>query len=255
MNNTASIEKIGIEINKFNEIGWDDNLKSYYFKYDAKEFNRYEKGESKEWTIYADIPRIRREKINGYWDYESVNPNDLLIKLFSDYGIEKNKDIKQQIKNKENKNELGEKEFDGKKRNFYKSLIYILNLILQVRNSFSEKDKDGNEKNYIDFIASPVYPFFATEATDKNRKKLSTAKFDAFEKKFLSNSKDKEKIKKEFNGDANGALNIARKGIIILDRIKKWRKENEELKKEGEKEKFYPDLFISYSDWDKFVQK
>lgn len=253
ISNSVSIEKIKNEIDKFQEIGWDEKLQSYYFKYDAKKFNKQEKEESKEWTIYANVPRIRREKENGYWICKPINLNEMLLQLFSAYGIEKNKDIKKQIKGKESKNELGEKEFDGKKRNFYKSLIYILNLILQVRNSFSE-DENGKE-NYIDFIASPVYPFFATEAINKKGEKLSKANFDAFEKMFLRNTKDKEKIKKEFNGDANGALNIARKGIIILDKISKWHDKNEKLKKEGEKEKFYPDLFISYSEWDEATAK
>ncbi len=246
VSNSSSIEKTRSEINKFIEIGWDNDLKSYYFKYDAKEFNKNGKGESKEWVIYANVPRIRKEKENGYWVCKSVNPNTMLSELFSIYGIEKNNKIKQQIKDKESKNELGEKEFDGKKRNFYKSLVYILNLILQVRNSFSEAD--NGKENYIDFISSPVFPFFATKS------KYSKANFDAFEKMFLSNIKDREKIKSEFNGDANGAFNIARKGIVILNKIAKWRKENEKLKKESKKEKFYPDLYISYLEWDKFVQ-
>lgn len=255
ISNSASIEKIKIEMEKFSEISWDEKIQSYYFKYDANKFNKNGKGKSREWIIYADVPRIRREKVSGYWDYKAVKPNEMLKDLFEVYDFDLKSDIKKQIEDKEKENELGEKEFDGKRRNFYKSFIFILNLILQVRNSFSEKDSEGNEINYIDFIASPVYPFFATEAIDKNREKLSAANFDVFEEKFLSSSADKEKIKKEFNGDANGAFNIARKGIIILNKISAWHKENEKLIKGGKKEKFYPDLFIPYSEWDKFVQR
>jgi CRISPR-associated protein Cpf1 len=255
ISNSASIEKIKNEMKKFDEISWDEKLQSYYFKYDAREFNKNGKGESRDWIIYAKTPRIRREKENGYWNYNYVNPNDMMESLLKSFDFDLKSNIKKQIEDKEKKNELGEREFDGRRRNFYKSLVYILNLILQVRNSFSEKDSDGNEKNYIDFIASPVAPFFSTEAIDKNEKILSTANFNVFEEKFLSGSADKEKIKKEFNGDANGALNIARKGIIILNRISEWQRENEKLKEQNQKEKFFPDLFISYSDWDKFVQK
>jgi len=170
----------------------------------------------------------------------------MLKKLFETYGFDLDGDIKEQIKNKENKNELGEKKFDGKRRNFYKSFIFIFNLILQIRNSFSES-RNGKE-TYIDFIASPVKPFFTTENG------YSKANFETFEEKFLGRAKNREKIKKEFNGDANGAFNIARKGIIILDKIKKWREENEKLKKKGKEEKFYPDLYIPNLEWDEFVQ-
>lgn len=248
ISNSSSVDKIIAEVEKFDEIGWNDERQSYYFKYDAKNFNRQGKGESKEWIIYANIPRIRKEKENGYWICKSVNPNEMLSELFGAYGLEKNRSIKDQIKERGAKGDLGVKEFDGKKRDFFKSLVYILNLILQVRNSFSVKNKDGEEV-YTDFIASPVEPFFTTESKD------SEPNFDIFEKMFLGKAENKEQIKKEFNGDANGALNIARKGIVILERIVRWREENEKLKKKGEKEKFFPDLFISYYDWDKFVQK
>jgi len=52
--------------------------------------------------------------------------------------------------------------------------------------------------------------------------------------------KEKEEFIKNFDSDGVGAYNIARKGIIILDRIK----QNPEK----------PDLYISRRDWDKFVQ-
>jgi hypothetical protein len=44
-----------------------------------------------------------------------------------------------------------------------------------------------------------------------------------------------------FNGDSNGAYNIARKGIILLDRI------SEGVEK--------PNLFIADKDWDDFVSE
>ena len=242
ISNSSSIEKIKGEINKFDEIGWDNKLGSYYFRYDAKKFNKYENGKSKEWTIYADVPRIRREKENGHWSYKNVNPNEMLKKLFETYGFDLGGDIKEQIKNKENKNELGEKKFDGKRRNFYKSFIFIFNLILQIRNSFSESKNE--KETYTDFIASPVKPFFATENG------YSKANFETFEKKFLGKAKNREKIKKEFNGDANGAFNIARKGIMILEKIKQYKETNGSLDKMG-----WGDLVIGIEEWDKFTQQ
>jgi len=166
----------------------------------------------------------------------------MLKKLFETYGFDLGGDIKEQIKYKENKNELGEKEFDGKRRNFYKSFIFIFNLILQIRNSFSESKNE--KETYTDFIASPVKPFFATENG------YSKANFETFEKKFLGKAKNREKIKKEFNGDANGAFNIARKGIMILEKIKQYKETNGSLDKMG-----WGDLVIGIEEWDKFTQQ
>lgn len=54
----------------------------------------------------------------------------------------------------------------------------------------------------------------------------------------------------EFNGDANGAYNIARKGIIVLDKLKNYKKNNSSLEKLT-----WGDLFIDIDEWDKFTQR
>ncbi|MDD5770392.1 MAG: type V CRISPR-associated protein Cas12a/Cpf1, partial [Candidatus Gracilibacteria bacterium] len=87
---------------------------------------------------------------------------------------------------------------------FYKSLTYYFNLLLQLRNSDS--------KNNIDYIICPSCNFHSK---------------DGFQDL-------------PYNADANGAYNIAKKGIIILDRIK----ENFEK----------PDLYVSDIDWGNFTQ-
>lgn len=88
---------------------------------------------------------------------------------------------------------------------FYKSLTYYFNLILQLRNSDS--------KNDIDYITCP--------ACDYHSKNW----FQGL----------------NYNADANWAYNIARKWIIMLERIK------------SNVEK--PDLYISDIVWDNFTQK
>lgn len=88
---------------------------------------------------------------------------------------------------------------------FYKSLTYYFNLLLQLRNSDS--------KNNIDYIICPSCNFHS--------------------KNWLQDL--------NYNADANGAYNIARKWIIILNRI------------ENDFEK--PDLYVSDIDWDNFTQK
>ena len=52
------------------------------------------------------------------------------------------------------------------------------------------------------------------------------------------------------NGDENGAYNIARKGIMALEKIKQYKKQNGGLDKMN-----WGDLFIGIEEWDKFTQK
>ena len=50
-----------------------------------------------------------------------------------------------------------------------------------------------------------------------------------------------------FNGDANGAYNIARKGIMVLEKISQYKQTNNGLDKMT-----WGDLFIDIEEWDKF---
>lgn len=249
ISNSAPYKKIKEAIEKFDDIGWDEQEQSYYFRYNPAKFanEKDKKGiysPKDGWTIYAKAPRIRREKgKNGYWEYEKIDLNEKFVELFKIWNFTDNqKEIRRQILTKDEVGELkGEKTFDGKSRSFYHSFIYLFNLVLQLRNSFSLqiKIKDGKAcetELSIDFIASPVKPFFSTEAIGKNSKILSLSNFSKFENKFIGLADDKQKFIKEFNGDANGAYNIARKGIIILERINK----------NSDK----PDLFIGKTQWD-----
>jgi hypothetical protein len=241
VSNSAPIEKIKVAINNFEEIGWDDVVQSYFFNYDTKNFSNGNDIQSKKWKIYAKVPRIKREKVNGYWQYNDVDPNDMLEKLFRLYEFKNlRSNMLEQIHAKETNGELrGERDFDNKPRNFYQSLVYILNLILQLRNSTSKQIKLNEKEDVyetgedVDFIASPAYPFFTTLSSKSN------SNLAGFENRFTGLNHDQEQ--KKFNGDANGAYNIARKGIIILERITK----------NSDK----PNLYISNEDWDKFVSQ
>lgn len=97
------------------------------------------------------------------------------------------------------------------KKDFFEGLLHLLKLTLQMRNSKTGKD--------IDYMQSPV--------ADKN---------GVFYNSNTCGSSLPE------NADANGAYNIARKGLMIIDRIKK----SEDLKK--------IDLKISNKEWLKFAQ-
>lgn len=97
------------------------------------------------------------------------------------------------------------------KKDFFEGLLHLLKLTLQMRNS-----KTGTD---IDYMQSPV--------ADENGA-------------FYNSDECGESLPE--NADANGAYNIARKGLMIIDKIKK----SEDLKK--------IDLKISNKEWLSFAQ-
>lgn len=256
ISNSASKEKILGAIERFHKVGWSEAEQSYFFTYNPVDFADTKNKKNildKEYTIYAKMPRIRREKDeNGYWQHSVIDLNKKFRELFELWGFERPdaEDLRDEILRKETDGELaGKRQFDGKERSFYQTFIYLFNLVLNIRNSFSEQwktetDEHGNlraEKintSDVDFIASPVKPFFSTYAEYKGRV-LSPQNFAEFDEKIKA--EDADRIRHEFNGDANGAYNIARKGIIILKNISK--------------KPDRPDLFISNKDWDKHTQE
>ncbi|MFH1175306.1 MAG: type V CRISPR-associated protein Cas12a/Cpf1 [bacterium] len=254
ISNSASQKTISEAIDKFKDIGWDDKEQSYHFVYNPIDFvdEKYKKNTlPKEYKVYAKVPRIRREKDGkGYWQYQLVSINEKLGELFEIWNFKNIKgNILKQIKEMNNSGLLkGDKYFDGKIKNFYHAFIYWFNLILQLRNSYSEQwvteEVDGNIVvrkigENVDFIASPVKPFFSTLSLNAKGVELSPNNFAGFGEKIIG--EERNRIIEEFNGDANGAYNIARKGLMIIEKIK------------NNYEK--PDLFISKTEWDKFVQK
>jgi len=99
---------------------------------------------------------------------------------------------------------------DNDNASFWENLINLFRLILEIRNT--------DNKTGEDYIECPHCHFHS----DKG--------FQGY----------------KWNGDANGAYNIARKGLIILKKIKDA-KEPEKLK--------FGDLVVNLDEWDKFVQK
>ncbi len=258
VSNSASQKKIKETIEKFDAIGWGEEEQSYFFTYNPKNFveERYKNivySPQKGWTVYAKVPRIRREKDEkGYWQYTPIDVNEKFGELFRLWEFEDPQaaDLHDEICRKIQDGELEEKYvIDGRERSFYHAFIYLFNIVMQIRNSFSEKwesyeDERGETRiksvgEDIDFIASPVRPFFSTYAKSEKYGNLSPLNLANFRNKIIG--PEGERIIKEFNGDANGAYNIARKGKLILDAI---------TTRPGN-----PDIYISEYDWDKFVQK
>ena len=158
---------------------------------------------NKEWKLYAykDIERYR-------WNPKTRNPDkfdvfDLFETLFVKY-TDRSRSLNSQI-------------LDDKENFSWKSLIFYWNLLNEIRYT----DKDDN-----DVIQSPVW-------SDKINGFFDTRKLERI-------GENGEHSRYPTNGDANGAFNIARKGLILVDRIKKMDKK--------------PDLFISKPDWDNWLE-
>jgi len=239
------------------KIGWDKKEKSYYFIYNQKDFNSLI---DKEWIIYSKVPRVRREynKKSGKWDYKLIKPenlNQLFKELFEKWNFKNIKSNNLKFEILQRKEELAKNRhiIDDKEVNFFQRFIYLFNLLLQIRNTISlnfEFDSYSRRLKQIDygvdFIASPVKPFFTTAGIIYLGKESNENKIEKDQKKILvgKNFADFEKLFKNcssdgFDSDGVGAYNIARKGIMVLERIK----ENPDR----------PDLYISKEDWDKFV--
>jgi hypothetical protein len=100
------------------------------------------------------------------------------------------------------------------KRNkeFYEKLLFALFLLTETRQSISATD--------VDYIHCPECGFDSRQGFQG----------------------------KQFNSDANGAYNIARKGIMLFEKMKQYKKK-ESLEKMG-----WGDMAISIKEWDKHTQ-
>lgn len=171
----------------FVSIGFDTSKQAYYLQ-------------DKKRRLRSNVERRRWAK-NAHWKWieKQYNPTEELDKRCTKYAITKNSDILSQLHSQESVW-------------CFQTLIWIIDLIMQIRNSDAEKN---------DFIVSCV--------EDKNGNK-----FDSREYYKLTDQEKANNISKPTSWDANWAYNIARKWIIMVWKIKKWEKS----------------LFVSDSEWD-----
>lgn len=196
----------------FDDFGFDGE--DYFFKYT-------EKNVGKVWCMYSgykgnSLPRFRNKKSVEHdfniWIPEAVDIVSLLNKLFE--GFDKKVSFKVQIENG-----LKLKKIGGRNETAWQTLRFIISLIQQIRNS-------GNNKKDDNFLYSPV--------RDSNGLHFDTR-----------NAVNNGNLKLIVDADANGAYNIARKGLIMDAHIKYFRankKSDSEL-----------NLFVSDKEWDMWL--
>lgn len=177
----TSIEKAKDFFAKFKDIKF--NTFKNYFEFivdDYAKFNPKAEGTRLDWTICTNGKRIqtfKNKEKNNQWDNKEIVLVNEFIKLFEQYKIDYKSNLKNQV--------LGQTE-----KSFFKELLYLFRLTLQMRNSITGKETD--------YLISPV--------ADKNGK--------------FFDSRD-NKVNFPSNADANGAYNIARKGLWAIEQIKK----------------------------------
>jgi len=203
-------------ISQFSSILYNTEKNRFEFTYDVKKFQTLKEWpKNTVWTICSSVERFRWNRTlnqhKGGYDHYTDMTEQFDI-LFKSYKIDIRSDIRVQIMNLEAK---------GNEK-FFADFIFFFNLVCQIRNTDPLKEKDDP---LGDFILSPVAPFFDSRKAEDFGKNLPK------------------------NGDDNGAYNIARKGIIILDKISAFKE------KEGScKDLKWGDLYVSQSEWDTFAQ-
>ena len=211
----SSAENAKKDISNFSKIEFVNGR--FEFEYDIKNFREQkEYPKNTVWKVCSSVQRFRwnrhlNNNKGGYDHYENLTEN--FKNLFEENGIDFERgDILGQIEVLETK---------GNEK-FFKDFIFFFNLICQIRNT----DEKAKELDQQDFILSPVEPFFDSRTPEKFGENLPK------------------------NGDDNGAYNIARKGILILEKIADFAEKN------GGCEKMkWDNLYVSNTDWDEFSRK
>lgn len=172
-------EKAKSFFGKFDIIRYNKEKDWFEFTFDYTKFTLKAEGSRTNWTLCTYGKRIetfRDEKQNSNWTSREIVLTDKFIEFFNDYGISILSNLKEAIMQQDS-------------ADFFKGLLYLLKLTLQMRNSATGTD--------VDYMQSPI----ADE--DGNF--------------YNSNTCDKSLPQ---NADANGAYNIARKGLWIVQQIK-----------------------------------
>lgn len=172
-------EKAKVFFCKFDFICYNRDKDWFEFAFDYNKFTTKAEGTHTQWILCTYGKRMetfRNEKQNSQWTSQECDLTDKFKEFFAKYGIDIHTNLKEVIAQQDS-------------TDFFKGLLYLFKLTLQMRNS-----KTGTD---IDYMQSPV--------ADANGNFYNSALCD--------NSLPK-------NADANGAYNIARKGLWIVRQIK-----------------------------------
>lgn len=212
----TSKEAIFDFISKFDKISYNKEKDYFELEFDYHKFgDRCLSDYRRYWTVCTIGERIRtfrnKEKSNE-WDNEVICLTDKFKELFDKYNI--NIDCENLIKEIEDKK-------DSLNSDFFNEFIKYFKLTVQLRNS-----KTGSTNPEDDYLISPV--------ANKNGEFYDSRNYIG------------ENAVLPKDADANGAYNIARKGLYVVEQIKSV-KTDEELKKVK--------INMSNKEWLEYAQK
>lgn len=173
-----SVEKARAFFCKFKSIRYNQQKGWYEFAMDYNDFTAKAEGTRTDWTLCTQGSRVetfRNPEKNSSWDSREVDLTEEYNRLFADYAIDRQGNLKESIAQQSSKD-------------FFERLMHLVALTLQMRNSIT-----GTE---VDYMISPVADengnFYDSRTCGKNLPE---------------------------NADANGAYNIARKGLWVARQI------------------------------------
>ena len=174
-----NMEKAKAFFGKFDSIRFNSAKGWFEWAFDYDKFTTKAEGTQTKWTLCTYGTRIetkRNPEKNNEFDSVEFDLTERIKELFAKYKLDLNGNLKEQICNQTD-------------AAFFKELLHLLHLTLQMRNSIT-----GTE---TDYLISPVMnakgEFYDSRAYGKNLPE---------------------------NADANGAYNIARKGLWVIEQIK-----------------------------------
>lgn len=167
------------------DIKYNANTDMFEFYIDYSKFPRCNSDFKKFWTVCTNSSRIltfRNKEKNNKWDNKQIVLTDEFKSLFNEFGIDYKGNLKDSILSISN-------------ADFYRRLIKLLSLTLQMRNSIT-----GSTLPEDDYLISPVANKSGEFYDSRNYKGTNAAL--------------------PCDADANGAYNIARKALWAINVLK-----------------------------------
>lgn len=167
------------------DIKYNATTDMFEFYIDYSKFPRCNSDFKKSWTVCTNSSRIltfRNKDKNNMWDNKQIVLTDEFKSLFNEFGIDYKDNLKDSILSISNVD-------------FYKRLIKLLSLTLQMRNSIT-----GSTLPEDDYLISPVANENGEFYDSRNYKGTNAAL--------------------PCDADANGAYNIARKALWAINVLK-----------------------------------
>lgn len=167
------------------DIKYNANTDMFEFCIDYGKFPRCNSDCKKTWTVCTNSSRImsfRNKEKNNMWDNKQIVLTDEFKSLFGEFGIDYKGNLKTSVLSISN-------------ADFYRQLIKLLSLTLQMRNSIS-----GSTLSEDDYLISPVANDKGEFYDSRNYRGTNAAL--------------------PCDADANGAYNIARKALWAINVLK-----------------------------------